>query len=734
MNKTELASRGGKSTCACAIAIVLCLMFLAWVMKLWEADLTVPFSSTGDGAYYNMVVKSLIDNGWFWQNPFLGAPGRLDMYEFPMVDGFYFLVLKVITLFYPDYATALNLFFLLTFPLTTVMAFVAMRKFKISPGSSIVGSLLYTFLPYHFMRGEVHLFLSYYFLVPLAVVVFRWVYVEKDFFFLRENGRLKGNFQRAKPLAGVIICILVGSGGIYYAFFACFFLFVSGTAAYFQKKDVHALVASGILISVIFSAVLVNLSPSLVYNFKHEKNTEVAVRGAGEAEVYGMKITQLLLPVNDHRIPLLAKIKNRYNHAPLVNENSTATLGAVGSFGFLILIGWILYKKPEIPTLNFLSILNFSAVLLGTIGGFSALFALLVSPQIRSYNRISIYIAFFSLLAAFLTFEQIFTWLKKKITRLAVAGFLFYALLGLILIAGLFDQTTRGFVPDYARLKKAYAGEAGFVQRIEASVPPNAMIYQLPYIRFPENGRLHNMDDYEHLKGYLHSETLRWSYGAMKGREWDLWQRDLATKPVDEFVETVALAGFSGVYLNRSGYADRGAEMEAKLTALLGTVPIVSEDGNLVFIGGLADYAGKLKYKYPPQEFQTKQDQALHPLLFIWSGGFSTLEVSGPNTWRWCSSQGEMVIHNNSQQERKVVLDMVLSTGYNELSSLSIEGLKISERLPVNAKGAHFSKKLAVPPGRHVIQFASDAKKVSAPKDHRFLVFRVSHFSVRILE
>jgi phosphoglycerol transferase len=96
------------------------------------------------------------------------------------------------------------------------------------------------------------------------------------------------------------------------------------------------------------------------------------------------------------------------------------------------------------------------------------------------------------------------------------------------------------------------------------------------------------MIDHEHLKAYLHSKKLRWSYGVAAGENQDVWQRTVAAQPVNELVKSVRGAGFAGIYLNRDGFEDHGAKIESELTAFLGTQPIVSEQGNLVFfhLGG----------------------------------------------------------------------------------------------------------------------------------------------------
>ncbi len=50
-----------------------------------------------------------------------------------------------------------------------------------------------------------------------------------------------------------------------------------------------------------------------------------AQRGPAESEIYGLKITQMLLPTTGHRIRHIAKFKSKYDSsAPLINKISLA--------------------------------------------------------------------------------------------------------------------------------------------------------------------------------------------------------------------------------------------------------------------------------------------------------------------------------------------------------------------------------------------------------------------------
>ena len=69
----------------------------------------------------------------------------------------------------------------------------------------------------------------------------------------------------------------------------------------------------------------------------------------------------------------------------------------------------------------------------------------------------------------------------------------------------------------------------------------------------------------------------------MIGRDDDLWIRSVSAKPTRQMVASVLAAGFSGIYLDRYGYADHGANIEARLAELLIEAPLVSGDGRHSF-------------------------------------------------------------------------------------------------------------------------------------------------------
>jgi hypothetical protein len=599
---------------AYALAVILCLIILIWVLRLWDADLSIPFSYSGDALMFGMYVKGIIDTGWYMQNSYIGAPWGLNLLDYPNASNLDCLLIKLISIVTHDYATTYNVFFLITFPLTTLTTMFALRQFKISLPISIVVSLLYTFIPYHFLRGEPHIFFASYFMIPLMVMVMMWVFTDDNLFFNSKNGN-KLNVSSPKFIASVIICILISSTMGYYVVFSGFLLLIAGIYSATVKKKWYPALTAFVLLAILLIGLLVNIAPTLIYHITNGGNPLVASRTTAEAETYGLKIIQLFMPVIGHRVAELAAIANQYaTTSPLVNENSMASLGIIGSIGFLAMIGLLFvrvykpfdeYSKIGLPLLNGLSILNIAAVLLGTIGGFGALLTI-VLPEIRCYNRISIFIAFFSLFTIAILLQIV----RQRYVKTNIAKALFCIFLIIILIMGVFDQTTVFFAPSYTAIKTSYVSDQNFIDRIEAIAPNNAMIFQLPYSQFPEGVTINKLRDSDEFKGYLHSNSLRWSYGVVKGREGDLWMQNVTSQPLDIMVNDISISGFSGIYVDSYGYADGGANITADLSRLLGVNPVISGDGRLYFFD-MSEYNKNLKASFTDIEWATQRNVLL---------------------------------------------------------------------------------------------------------------------------
>jgi len=723
---------------------VLSLFILTCVLKLWKADLGIPITVNGGDTLFNLVcIKGLKDSGWYFYNKFLGAPFGLELYDLPMADSIHLILLKILVILFDNSATALNLFFIAIFPLNAIATYFVFRRFKISPSVSIVTSLLYAFLPYPFFRGQSHLFLATYYTIPLITLIILSLW-SNNLPLVSGNQDLKSKFRwhtitSRKSVFCIVVCIVLGSTGVYYAFFACIFIAVASLSAFLYKRDKSVFLSALILVALISSSFFLNILPSLVYTYQHGVNQEVAQRIPSETEKFGVKITNLLLPIEKHRFSISTNSTKEYYQASQGNENIFAALGIIGSSGFLSLIFRSLFlasqsdRKNSSPSIyDRLALLNISALLFGIVGGFGTMFALLVTPLIRGTNRISIFIAFFSLLAVALFIDSI----NKKYVKNKRDKFIFYLFLVGGLSLGILDQTSPAFTPDYSGQKNEYLNDQGFVHTLERVIPTNSMVFQLPYVPFPENG-LRNpsrMKDYDLFRGYLHSKNLRWSYGEMQGRHSN-WNQAISEEPLDNLLTKISFVGFNGIYIDRYGYPDMANLMELEMEKKLGTKPIVSKNGRLVFFS-MDLFNKELRSRYDNRQIEANKLSILNPIKLEWVKGFYEQESLVRNSmlvekWRWVQKEGTLIVTNPESNTKHVKVSMSLHTVWPEYSNLRIESKLFSEVVRINNQGAVFEKTFLLPSGKHIINFYSDAYEFNAPKDNRHLFFKITNFRIQ---
>jgi hypothetical protein len=703
-------------------AIAICFVVLFRLYHLNTIDIRIPLGSVSDNLFHQALVKNFIQAHHFYVNPWLGAPGYLDLYDFPLPHWVHLAFLYVIGLFTRNFGLAINLYYFAGFGLTSSACLYAFRRLGVSAGLATAGAVLYAFLPYHLWRAEGHLFLSPYFFVPLVALVAVWLGTGKSLFRFREDGWPDvRRFISRDGLISLLACIVVSWDNAYYAFFGAYLIAIGGLLGALRYRFKQSLISTVLLLIVLVAALGIALLPTWNYARIHGPSSS-AERLPVESEGYGLTILQMLAPVTNHRIAALAHWKDNYNaHGVLVNENDTATLGAVGTVGFFALLICLLLPRPS-PVLLSLSILSVFATLLGTVGGFGAIFAFLISPQMRALNRISVCIAFCCIGAVVILLDKA---INKAGSR--YRGALSYVVVPVaLLLIGLPDQIAKHQLGNRAQVESLFREDAKFVSQIESIVPRGSMIFQLPYDPFPESPPVNGMPDYDELRGYLHSKELRWSYGAMKGRPTDRWLAEVSAQPPDEMLRTIAQRGFAGVYIEREGYADHAVTLEAALRFLLNTEPLVDEGGLSFFALGPSELA-RLRRPMTSDD-RRKLNHLLYPARAEVLDGCWAEEKDSARKWHWCGRTGEVVITNPATSEAWVVLEGSFATGRKEPAALRIAGPGYSRDLTVSDAGALWKAEVRAMPGKSVFKIECDCQRVYAPQDSRQLYFQIENF------
>lgn len=577
------------------IILMLAIMcgFTYVLMDMGNFDINYPMSyDGGDGMSYLVNAVMLLEGDSTLETDRQGAPYGYAGYDFYAsnlhdVDNF---ILKIVVRTVKNPVVAVNIMFLLLFPMITLFSYFALRQMRVKPWISACGALTYAFMPYLFLRGMNHFVLACYYFVPISILYCVWIFEDERFLSIKN-----GFFKYWKNYFAIIMTFLIANNGIsYYPFFTCFFLIIVGLVKTLKEKKVRYLAKSFTLIVFIVAFLIVGLLPCIQYVRANGANKDAFLRTIDGVETYSLKIAQLLLPVSSHGIKRLEDVLVNYDeNMPLVNENSMAYLGVMGSVGFIMLLCVLFMRhigedKQYKGQLEILSLLNIAAVLLGTIGGFSSLFGLLITDMIRCYNRISIFIAFICIAGVCVLLNAFFEWIWQKDFKKLPVKWLAYCTMALVMcvftVAGIFFQYP-GLKFDYVGFEEFYKSDKEFVERIESMMPENSMIYQLPYHEYPEGGYVNEMNDYDLFAGFIHSKTLRWSYGGVVGREADNWLQTVDNDNVEEMLKVVKEKGFTGIYIDRRAYEDEDVvNLEEELKRLTGSNVISSANGALSFI------------------------------------------------------------------------------------------------------------------------------------------------------
>ena len=582
---------------------------LVVTLRLWEANLRVPFvynasdqpplAYAPDAPYYLMLTKGLVDHGSYMRIPNLGWPFSLQLYDNPESgDNLQLGLLRGVGFLLRDAVLTVNVYYLLTFVAVSLAAWFVLRRLGVSRLVAAVVAILYSFLPYHFARGEAHLLLSGYFMVPIATLLILQVLSDDPPFTARRDSpepRWRVVLWSRRALPWLLACAALGSTGPYYAFFSVLLLAAAVAVDLVARRSWRRAASGAVAAGLVLVALLLNLSPSFLYWASHGQNDQAIPRGISETEVNGLRVAELVLPRVDHRIEAFADAQRKSDRfSPVATSERGQQLGLVGALGFVGLVAFtlsrLLRRRGEADTRGppplgtrveigkRLGVLTIVAVVVAAVSGISLLISALGVRYIRSYNRISVFIAFFALVAAAFALDWIVARAPRWRGRAIAAGVICVAVLAL----GVVDQTSSADVPDYDALERAWDSDEAFMRSIERDLGAGAAVFQMPYVFFPEAGMIVGTGPYDQVRGWLHADSLRWSWGSVRGRDGD-WQGALVRLPAPEALDALTAVGFAGLMVDRAGYDDHGAGIEAEYTRTLGQEPHVSADGRLLF-------------------------------------------------------------------------------------------------------------------------------------------------------
>ena len=717
-------SAAGRSIVAGAIvAALLSTLAVTVLTQLWNQPLDVPFQyahtpgdDEQDATLDMMLIKNVQETGWFNTNPKLNAPFEQHWAEWPMGgDLLAYTVKKGIVETTGDVPLTLNLFWLLTFPLTALIAFPVLRSLRCSWAAALIGAVLFSLAPYHFRNGAGHENLAFYVGVPIIVLLCMKILGpdrglpavgELRHFAGVAPPRVAAPRRRADRRDGHLLPELPPGPARHLR---------NCSSALARRRPSRLLMAALFGAVGLAASLLANL-PTLLYRWQHAANPlGVPDRGPGVSESYPLRIVELLSPVVGHRFGLFGTIADQLSE-PGGHGLATSSLGLFAAIGFVCAVvavlvralrgsdhrGWSLEAR--------LGIVMLGALFLGTKGGFARALESTGLDGIRAWSRIAIVIAF----AAVAVSARLLDRVSVVIRRRGWPSFAWASVLAAVLVVGLLDQASPALMPDARGRARLWRADDAFVTSLERQLPDDAMVFQLPVVDFPEHGASVQMAAHDLIKeGYLHSTTLRWSAGGVRGRDGE-WQWPAAALPTRDLLRGITAMGFSALMLDRYGYHRRGRAQLRELKTLLGA-PIATRGDRLVAWNLSAARASMLGGVSTHDQHALAQQLLDAPRLYLSTDAEPIVNRGGHHAI--CAS-GSLSLENpaRTRRHRELAIEFNPRSSATRRGYLTVHG----HRTPISTDRRVHHISIELRPGTTTVEIAVSTpglRCASAPED-----------------
>jgi hypothetical protein len=553
-----------------------------------NADVLWSFASLRAGAEGHAVPFA-------WKRvPELGAPYDANWNDWPWIEEPLSALLAACASVLGSFA-GLNVGLLVGHFLAAITFYAVARALACRPLWAAVGGLAFGISPYVFAQSPHHITVSYAWHIPLFLLVWRWVSTEPG---------IEPRSRRWWQACG--IGAIAGVQNIYYTNILCQLTLLGSVIQYIRNRYRPALLSAlAVIGTAAIAFALMNLD-TWTYKLVHGPNEGALVREYKWLEIYGLKIKDLFVPPVTHRSETLANFSKAHRQAaPLLDEGASYQ-GIVGLACLLWLTGtavscMIRGREKDVPIEAWWVLW---IVLMFTTGGINAVIAATTGfTMFRGGCRYSIVILAITLLWAARRLSE----MQGDAERKHSAGRIDWRWLTAAAIACLvilWDQVPRAPTAEVrATIDRQVAADREFTEKMEASLPQGAMVFQLPVMEFPESP-IPGVPPYDHFRPYLFSKHLRFSFGSHKGREREKWQPAVQAKlfegaSLDQqagmirvnqanakaAVDELKRLGFSAIYVNRNGFPDRGKGLEDTLLELGYTKPpIRNATGDLACI------------------------------------------------------------------------------------------------------------------------------------------------------
>jgi hypothetical protein len=460
---------------------------------------------------------------------------------------------------------AANVALMLAFVLAAISFYAAARLLGGSRLWAGAGALVFAFARYTFAQGLHHLTVTYYWHVPLCLVVVIWIFGAESIRFGT------GRFRFA-----LFVALITGVQNIYYTNMFIQFVALGGLLQGWRRGWRSTLPELAIIAAAAGAFLLMNAN-TFAYSLVYGGNDDAVVRSYRWLEIYGLKLVDLVVPPPDHPFPPFAAWGAAHLKEIVLSPGELPPSAYLGLAGLSAMAWLVIDSVRSVVKANKMPLeawLMLWIVLYAEVGGLNSVAGTLGFQLFRATTRYSIFILALVLIYAVRRLSMT-AWMKTPWT---------YGAAILLSIVAVWDQSPPLVsASDLQATARDVASDRAFTEKMEAQLPAQAMVFQIPVMDFPESPAP-GIGAYDHFRPYLYAQHLRFSFGSDKGRPQDQWQHDLARLPLADVIDRLESYGFGALYINLNGFQNRGADIIKALKDQGRTNMFFSDNGDLLCV------------------------------------------------------------------------------------------------------------------------------------------------------
>ena len=455
----------------------------------------------------------------------------------------------------------LNALIVISFPLTAVLALIALRLVGLTGWWAIALSAAYTFIPYHWGRSLGHVYLGSMYAAVTGVILA----------ILIGTGRLRsGRLSQGRLIAVGGLILVTAWSSIYYAAFGLLLTLTASMFRILRGDDRRQLSYAFIPSVAIVVTTIIGLIPAIIARAGESGIAQLGSRAAYESVTLAGNLSMALIPAPVSQLPYMGyynqAIYGLIDDAPRFENVSETNFGAwvisAAALYAVIWWAWTVRRRAMVPTdFQLIAFLTLICVLFFIPWGFNALVAEFITAQIRAWNRMIPTLLLLLLLAGAIALRSS-RWSTRP--RLRIVG-------PLIVLAVVLAEQVWPYRAVYSSTIDRYSRETQWARdyavATNTAIPERCGILQIPRMIYPENGPVPpELNDYEHFWLPLTNDQKDFSFGAVA-----FTKADAATAAVRGFPDPSAIAaytdlGFCAVHVDIRGIDE--ARRYGLLTAL----------------------------------------------------------------------------------------------------------------------------------------------------------------------